>query len=316
MMEGARMARHERDYGRDDRSREHREDRSVDPRRDRQERGYRDEEFRSEGREAYDREEYGRGARERGYDGGMRDYPGGHYGNVGRGPLDFPERGGYGNAAYGGGDQNLEGWQDQRGGMSSERGWRGHAIWRRPRASQIMTENPHVVTPEVSIEDAAMKMRDLDVGIIPVVDSMESRRLTGVITDRDITIRAVARGMGADARVADCMTDGVRAVNKNDSIQDVMWVMRREQVRRVPVTDREGRLVGIIAQADLAVDYAGDDRTRETEVGETIERISEPGRPDRPGMGAADRSSRNDPEQNDGSGVLRGARRGRTREDN
>jgi predicted transcriptional regulator len=79
-------------------------------------------------------------------------------------------------------------------------------------------------------------------------------------------------------KVSDYMTEQVETVNKNDSLRDVFNVMKREQVRRVPVTDREGRLVGIIAQADLAVDYAGLDLQRETEVEEVIERISEPGR--------------------------------------
>jgi CBS domain-containing protein len=164
-----------------------------------------------------------------------------------------------------------------------------------------MTENPHAVTPDATLSEVAQKMRDLDVGIIPVVESDENRRLRGVITDRDITLRAVAEGKGGDAKVSECMTERVRAVNKNDSIQDVMWVMRREQVRRVPVTDREGRLVGIIAQADLAVDYASDDASRETEVGETLERISEPARPVRGRMSASGRDESED-SQSDSSG--------------
>ena len=148
------------------------------------------------------------------------------------------------------------------------------------RASDLMTENPECVTPETSVSEVAQKMRDLDVGIIPVVDATDSRRLRGVVTDRDIAIRVVAEGR-ADARVSDCMTDRVETVNKNDSIRNVLGLMRREQVRRVPVTDREGRLVGIIAQADLATEYAGEDHRREHAVQETIEEISEPARPER-----------------------------------
>ncbi|HLL84951.1 MAG TPA: CBS domain-containing protein, partial [Longimicrobium sp.] len=79
------------------------------------------------------------------------------------------------------------------------------------------------------------------------------------------------------ATVAECMTPNVSTVNRNASVRQVMDVMRREQVRRVPVTDGEGRLVGIIAQADLAVQYAGLDPEREIEVEEVLERISEPG---------------------------------------
>jgi CBS domain-containing protein len=253
---------------------------------------------------SYGSEQYDRGFREEpGYGGGMRGFQGGQsgYGDTGRGY--YGGRSSQGDLGYGPRDSYMEGWQDQRGGlgMGQTGGRQEGAGWNRPRAGEIMTENPHVVTPDVSIADVARKMRDLDVGIIPVVDSMETRQLKGVITDRDITIRAVADGMGTNARVSDCMTDRVRAVNKNDSIQDVMWVMRREQVRRVPVTDREGRLVGIIAQADLAVDYASDDRGRETEVGETLERISEPARPDRGRMSSSGRTERGGSERTTGT---------------
>lgn len=309
------MARHERDRGRDYGSGEYRGDRQEGSRRDMQGRdGYPADEFRTRGPEGYGRDQYDRESGD-GFNGGMRGYQGGRsgYGDMGRG-SGYDDYGRGGPQGFGGGYDNLEGWQDQRGGMQPGMGQRRSPIWNRPRAAEIMTENPHVVTPDASIADVAMKMRDLDVGIIPVVDDMETRRLRGVITDRDITIRAVARGMGADARVSDCMTDGVRAVNKNDSIQDVMWVMRREQVRRVPVTDREGRLVGIIAQADLAVDYAGDDHSRETEVGETIERISEPARPDSHRMGASGGSTRDRTESSEGT-TSRGGGRGRNSRD-
>jgi predicted transcriptional regulator len=120
-------------------------------------------------------------------------------------------------------------------------------------------------------------MAELDVGILPVVDDPEVRRLRGVVTDRDLVVRGMARGLGDSATVAECMTPNVSTVNRNASVRQVMDVMRREQVRRVPVTDGEGRLVGIIAQADLAVQYAGLDPEREIEVEEVLERISEPG---------------------------------------
>jgi CBS domain-containing protein len=154
----------------------------------------------------------------------------------------------------------------------SNRGGRGDM-----RASDIMTENPECVTPDTPVSEVAMKMRDLDVGIIPVVDSHEGRRLRGVVTDRDLTIRVLAEGR-TDAKVSDCMSDDVETVNKNDSVRNVMSVMQREQIRRVPVTDREGRLVGIIAQADLATDYTNNDHGREHEVENTLEKISEPSR--------------------------------------
>jgi CBS domain-containing protein len=159
------------------------------------------------------------------------------------------------------------------------------------RASELMTENPQCVTPDTTLTDVARKMRELNVGIIPVVDDMQTRRLQGVITDRDIAVRAVADGKEGSTRVSECMTTDVETVNKNDSVREVLNVMERDQVRRVPVTDREGRLVGIIAQADLAVDFAGDDPRREEMVEETIQRISEPARPRRSGMAAQGRGN-------------------------
>jgi CBS domain-containing protein len=220
----------------------------------------------------------------------------GGYGNSGFGGYqrgygpDFREMGGqsrsgYDRGGYGGG-YGQENRGQQLGGM------RGN-LWNRTRASEIMTADPQAVTPDATLTEVAQKMRDLDVGIIPVVDSADSRKLRGVITDRDIAIRAVAEGLDGTATVADCMTDSVQSVNKNDSVREVMRIMRDEQIRRVPVTDREGRLVGIIAQADLVVDYASDDDSRELEVSSTIERISTPARPSQansPRMAASDRS--------------------------
>jgi CBS domain-containing protein len=158
---------------------------------------------------------------------------------------------------------------------------RGGGEWL--RAADLMTENPEAVTPDTPLADVARKMKDLDVGILPVVDDAEQRRLQGVITDRDIAIRAVAEGKSGKAKVRELMTTDVEACHPGDSVRDVMEVMRSAQVRRVPITDREGRLVGIIAQADLAVGYAGFDPEREIRVEETLERISEPARPRRGG---------------------------------
>jgi CBS domain-containing protein len=206
-----------------------------------------------------------------GFGGGMGRGGGGGYGG-GRGYGSGPS--GYG--AFGGGQDYASGYGQQSAG--------GDEL-RRMRAADIMTENPEVVTPDATLADAARKMRDLDVGIIPVVESEGNRRLRGVITDRDITIRAVAEGRDATStRVSDVMTSGVETCNKNDSVQDVLQLMEREQVRRVPITDREGRLVGIIAQADVATDL--DSELGSRRVADTLERISEPGQPGGRGMQA------------------------------
>jgi CBS domain-containing protein len=163
---------------------------------------------------------------------------------------------------------------------------RGYTAGEGVCAADVMTRNPEALTPESTLVDAAKRMRDLDVGIIPVVDDADSYRLRGVITDRDIAVRAAAEGKDMKkARVGEYMTKGVDTVREMDRVTEVFDVMKRARVRRVPVTDDAGRLVGIIAQADLAVSYAGLDRRREAEVEEVIERISEHGGPREPRRG-------------------------------
>ena len=227
---------------------------------------------------------------------------GGEYGTdngwvTGTGPGGGGRRGGEGGGGQGGGGQ---GGGQERGGRSMGSG--------QERARDIMTENPESVTPATTLGEIARRMAELDVGILPVVDDGEVRRLRGVVTDRDLVVRGMARGLGESSTVAECMTPDVATVNRNASIHQVMDVMRREQVRRVPVVDGEGRLVGIIAQADLAVNYAGLDPQREQEVEEVLERISEPGIRSFPsggydrGYGFADRV------RGGLSGVQRGAR--------
>jgi CBS domain-containing protein len=139
------------------------------------------------------------------------------------------------------------------------------------KARELMTSDPECVTREDSIQHAAQIMRDRDTGFVPVVDDHSTRRLTGVITDRDITVRAVAEGW-TGGRVGDAMSSGtLRTVHPDDSDKDVLRIMQDSQVRRIPVVDEGERLVGVIAQADIATHHIGDRRVKET-----IERISEP----------------------------------------
>ncbi len=148
------------------------------------------------------------------------------------------------------------------------------------RARDIMTEDPEAVTREATLQHVAERMCELDVGIIPVVTDYESGLLHGVVTDRDIVVRAVARGADMQkTTVGEIMTEKVEAVDEGAEIPEIFAIMKRERVRRVPVVDEAGRLVGIIAQADLAVDYAGVDEERGLEVEEVLERISEPAKP-------------------------------------
>jgi CBS domain-containing protein len=146
------------------------------------------------------------------------------------------------------------------------------------RARDIMTPDPQTLTASDSLRRAAELMRELDVGIIPVVDNAESRRIRGVITDRDIAVRHVAEGHNDGCTVGDHMTTSATKVAPDDDVDEVMRRMQRDQIRRVPVVEDGDRLVGIIAQADLAV-KVGNRKAEEVEA--TVEKISEPARPDR-----------------------------------
>lgn len=140
------------------------------------------------------------------------------------------------------------------------------------KIQDVMTRDPRSVTPETSARDAACIMKDEDVGIIPVVDA-GSKRLVGVVTDRDLAIRVVAEGRNGDTRVRDVMSAGKLATCRPEAdIDSAMETMASEQIRRVPIVDERGDLVGIVAQADI-VRKAHDDRKAE----KTVERISEPG---------------------------------------
>ena len=138
------------------------------------------------------------------------------------------------------------------------------------KARELMTKDPAVLTPDEPISRAAQIMRDENVGAVPVVDDRSSMRLRGLITDRDIAIRHVAESHGQNCRVSDELTSApLKTVTPEADAHEVMELMKREQVRRVPVVQGE-RLVGIIAQADVA---AGESPTN---VGKVVERISEP----------------------------------------
>lgn len=140
------------------------------------------------------------------------------------------------------------------------------------KAQDIMTKNPTCVTPDTTLADAARLMKTENIGVVPVVESESSKRLVGVLTDRDIAVRAVADGRdGATTSVGHIMSSDVRTSTVTDSVKDVMDLMGREQVRRVPVIDERGALVGIISQADIVLE-AKDNKQAE----KTVEQISQP----------------------------------------
>ncbi len=141
------------------------------------------------------------------------------------------------------------------------------------KIQEIMTRNPATVTPGTTVRDAAKLMQREDTGILPVVESEGTKKLVGVVTDRDIAIRVVAEGRDGETRVSDVMSTGRLATLRPDAdVDEAMNTMADEQVRRVPIVDDRGTLIGIVAQADI-VRKARDDRKAER----TVEKISEPG---------------------------------------
>ena len=115
----------------------------------------------------------------------------------------------------------------------------------------MMSRDVQVISPDMSIKEAAIKMRDGDFGMMPVG---EDDRMIGTLSDRDIVIRAVADGLDADTKVRDVMSEGVAWAYEDDSVENAAKIMSEWQVRRLPVVDRDKRLVGIVALGDFAVE--------------------------------------------------------------
>jgi CBS domain-containing protein len=133
---------------------------------------------------------------------------------------------------------------------------------------QAMSRNVHTAVPNETIQEAARDMIESDIGFLPVE---EDDRMVGMITDRDIAVRAVAEGLGPDTPVRDVMTRDVKYCFEDDEIEDVCRNMADIQVRRLPVVDRDKRLVGVISLCDLASN--GNARI----AGEALQGISQPG---------------------------------------
>lgn len=140
------------------------------------------------------------------------------------------------------------------------------------KAQDIMSADPVCVTPQTPMEEAARLMKDHDVGVLPVVSEEGSRQLVGVITDRDITIRHVAAGHGSpDCPVSEAMSENVKTCRGDTSVDDVMATMGREQVRRIPIVDERGSLVGMVSQADIVLEARNENKAEEM-----VENISKP----------------------------------------
>jgi CBS domain-containing protein len=135
----------------------------------------------------------------------------------------------------------------------------------------VMTPIVEVCTPQTELYYVARMMADRDVGAIPVVDNTDSMKPIGIITDRDIVVRALAKRQDVNAmKAGDCMSSGVVTVTPDGDLQDCIATMEREQVRRIVVTDAFGRCVGIVAQADIAT------KTMMSTTADLVREVSKP----------------------------------------
>ena len=134
------------------------------------------------------------------------------------------------------------------------------------RIGDLMTSNPHSVESGSTAMEAARLMRDDDVGIVPVV---EAEKLVGTITDRDIAIRVVAEGKSPETvTVGEIASRELVTIDPQQDLDEALRLMARHQVRRLPVVEEDGRLVGVVAQADVAR------RGEDSRTGELVEEIS------------------------------------------
>ena len=132
----------------------------------------------------------------------------------------------------------------------------------------VMTANPECVSEKDSVLQVARIMRDKDTGVVPVVDG---KKVIGMITDRDIVVRAIADGKDlSSVRANEVMTKSVRSVKEDSTVDEVLSLMGNAEVRRVPVVNTKDELVGIVSIGDLAVQT-----TRDGQVGKAVENISE-----------------------------------------
>jgi CBS domain-containing protein len=133
---------------------------------------------------------------------------------------------------------------------------------------EVMTKNPRTVRPDDTAVDAARLMRDEDTGIVPIVE--DDDRLVGVVTDRDLAIRVIAEERDPRAtKVAEIASQNLVTIDPQQDLDEAMRLMAEHQVRRLPVVEEDGKLVGVLAQADVAR-HAEPERT-----GRVVEEISE-----------------------------------------
>lgn len=136
----------------------------------------------------------------------------------------------------------------------------------------IMSRDVEVIAPNSVIQEAASKMKSLDVGSLPVC---ENQRLIGVVTDRDIALRAVAAGRDPNAtKVSETMTPELIYCYEDEPVREAAKLMERHQIRRLPILNRDKQLVGIVSLGDLAVETSNEKLS-----GKVLEEVSEPVKP-------------------------------------
>jgi CBS domain-containing protein len=137
------------------------------------------------------------------------------------------------------------------------------------KVREAMTRDVRLLKPDQPIREAAKLMGELDIGALPVE---ENDRLVGMITDRDIAVRAVAAGRGADTPIREVMSGEIKYCYEDQTVDEVTQNMGEQRIRRLPVLNRDKRLVGILSLGDLAID-----ETARDEAGEALGGISRPG---------------------------------------
>lgn len=141
------------------------------------------------------------------------------------------------------------------------------------KVSEIMTKNPAYCVDTESLEHVARMMADHDCGCIPVVDDLQTKRPIGTITDRDITVRTIAKGKNpSNMVVGEIMTDQPVTIGEDASFDECCRTMEKNQIRRIVVVNKEGECVGMVAQADVAR------KTGEHETAELVKEVSASGK--------------------------------------
>jgi len=132
------------------------------------------------------------------------------------------------------------------------------------KCNEVMTKNPVCCLPNDSVAKAAELMKSEDIGSIPVIENEQTQKLVGIVTDRDLALKIVAEGLDAKStKVETVMTHNVVTCRADDDLQKALDAMAEHQLRRIPVVDNDNKVVGIIAQADVATRVDQPEKTAE-----------------------------------------------------